>query len=438
MRLAAFALSFLIAAPMTAWAQTAPSAAPVQAAALDPAAVVAEVRSVLAARYVLPERRPALDAALAEGLAAGRYAVSDPATLAERINEDLKAAVHDEHLGFRYDPRQATQLAAMRAAGPSDEADFSGYMREVRAANHGVTELRLLSGNVRLMRYDGFEYIGPETDAALTTAMQFLAGGDAVIIDLRTNGGGSPEAVQQIISRFLPAGTPLMTFYMNGEAGPDTTASLPDPLEGRMIGKPLYVLTSEATASAAEEFTGHVLGYRLGDVVGVNTAGAGFRNEHVAVDGGFVLSVSVGRAVLAATGKDWEAVGFAPTLPSSLASAENVAHMAALRKLAETASPEDQPALTAAAEALDAQITPRAPTRPLDAYAGQYGERSVRVDNGALIYQRTRRATVPLIPLGGDRFAFETDPMTVLTLAPDAMTLARGETVQGRYDRTGD
>ena len=47
-----------------------------QASAATPAdarVLVAEVRRIIAERYVLPERRPALDAVLAEGLANGRY-----------------------------------------------------------------------------------------------------------------------------------------------------------------------------------------------------------------------------------------------------------------------------------------------------------------------------------------------------------------------------
>lgn len=73
-----------------------------------------------------------------------------------------------------------------------------------------------------------------------------------------------------------------------------------------MVGKPLYVLTSGGTGSAAEGFVGHVGGYRLGEVVGETTAGAGFRNDLLPIAGGFILSVSVARAVLASTGKDWE------------------------------------------------------------------------------------------------------------------------------------
>ena len=79
-----------------------------------------------------------------------------------------------------------------------------------------------------------------------------------------------------------------------------------------LIGKPLYVLTSGGSASAAEEFIGHVAGYKLGELVGERTAGAGFRNEFFPLPGGMVISISVGQAILASTGKGWEAVGFTP------------------------------------------------------------------------------------------------------------------------------
>ena len=37
--------------------------------------------------------------------------------------------------------------------------------------------------------------------------MRFLSGGDAVIIDLRKNGGGSPDAVRYLVSHFLAPNT---------------------------------------------------------------------------------------------------------------------------------------------------------------------------------------------------------------------------------------
>lgn len=293
-----------------------------EAAQLDPRAVVVDVRRIIAERYVLPERRPALDAVLAEGLSSGRYRVSDPALLAERINADLERIGRDRHLKIRYDPRQAHM---MQAAENQAKPDPSAMQRQIRARNHGVAELKLLPGNVRYMDHRGFDWIGPDSKAALNTALQFLSGGDAVIIDLRRNGGGAGQAADYIVSHFLEADTPLVTFHMSGSATPNTVAALRELQVPRMIGKPLYVLTSGASASSAEAFAGYVAGHRLGEVVGETTAGAGFRNALEPIDGSFIFSVSIGRAVLASTGKDWEGVGIAPTIPKTVAAALDVA-----------------------------------------------------------------------------------------------------------------
>lgn len=382
-------------------------AAPAAARRVDSAAVVGEVRRIINERYVLPERRPALDAVLAQGLASGRYDVASPGELALRINEDLTRVGRDRHLNFNYSPDQARVLsAAQNRAAP----DPSAYQRQVREGNHGIRELRVLPGNIRYMAYDGFAWIGDESRAALNTAMQFLNGGEAVIIDLRRNGGGSPEAVQHLVSHFMEADRPLVTFHMNGRPSPDRLATLGDLPAGRMVGRPLYVLTSPGTASAAEEFSGHVGGYRLGELVGETTSGAGFRNEVVPVGDGFVLSVSVGRAVLASTGRDWEAVGIVPTIRTPVAAALATAHAHALRRLAATAEGAQRARLEAVAEGVLARATPGTPALPLSAYAGSFGERAVVQENGQLFYQRGERPRSALVPLGGNRFAFEDDP----------------------------
>jgi Peptidase family S41/N-terminal domain of Peptidase_S41 in eukaryotic IRBP len=421
-----------------------PAAAPAPAAAATPApmtgrAVVAEVRRIIAARYVLPERRPQLDAILARGLAAGRYDVADPAEFAERINADLETAGHDRHLNFHYNPRQAEMFAAGRAP---DAPDNGAIERQARAANFGVSELRVLPGNIRYFAYDGFMWNGAESAAALETAMRFLSGGDAVIIDLRRNGGGSPAAVQYIISHFLPAGRPLVTFYMNGQPGPDQLSTLAEVPAGRMVGKPLYVLISNGTASAAEEFTGHVGGYHLGELIGENTAGAGFRNDLVPI-GSYMLSVSVGRAVLASTGRDWEAVGHAPTVPTEVGAALDVAQALALRRLAAAApAGPERVRLTALAEGIAARNEHRTAALPLASYAGSYGERSLSVDGDRLYYRRGTRPRIALIALGGNAFAFDTDPgqrldFQVANGAATAFDLgAAGGPAQGRYART--
>lgn len=408
MRFAVLLTSLALAATaLPTHVQSQAPGSPAAARAVDSAGVVAEVRRIIGARYVLPERRPALDAVLAEGLASGRYAVTDGALLAERLSADLERVGQDRHLGFRFNPQEAAMLAAGSVEEPGENPVFE---RLIRKANHGVTDLQLLPGNVRLMRYDGFHWIGDESAAALDNAMRFLSGGDAVIIDLRGNGGGDPRAVQHIISRFLPAGTPLVTFHMNGSPEADSLVSLEAPDDQRMVGRPLYVLTSGDTGSAAEEFTGHVAGYRLGQIVGANTAGAAYRNDIVAVGDQFVLSVSVGRPVLASTGKDWEGVGHAPTVEAEVSAALDIAHAGALRSLTASAAADERPVLEAVAEAMEARGLRRTPELGLDAYAGVYGERTLTSEGGRLFSRRNGGAAFALIPLGGHRFAVEATP----------------------------
>lgn len=395
-----------------------PAGLPAQPAAVDapaPAAVdgktvVAAVRRVLAENYVLPEVRPKLDSALARGLAEGRYDVSDPAVLTQRINADLAAVAHDKHLGLEYDPRVAAELAASPQGQRDDGPPTPGQIRQAKQRNHGFVEMKVLPGNIRYVDMQGFVWVGAESAAAYDNAMRFLAGGDAAIIDLRNNGGGSPEAVRYLVSHFMEPNRPLVTFHM-GANQVDKLATLPSLPAGRMVGKPLYVLTSGHTASAAEEFAGHVAGYRLGETIGQTTAGAGFRNTYFALPGGYVISVSVGRAVLASTGKDWEGVGIAPSHEVAADKALELAQARALRRLAPGVPAAERARYEARAAVLAAQVEPVATALPLAAYVGTFGERKVWVEEGRLSFQREGGPKFRLVPIGPNAFAFEEDAM---------------------------
>jgi len=386
-----------------------PSAA-AQAATVDAKAVVADVTRILEENYVLPEMRPKLAAALAKGLADGHYNVSDPGVLAEKINADLDAVANDRHLGMHPDPKQAAELAARpRGAGADDAPPTAEEVRFADRLNHGITELKVLPGNIRYMETIGFFWGGEKTREAYDNAMRFLKGGDAIIIDMRKNGGGSPEAVQYMISNFLKPNTPIVTFYMRGQKG-DTWKSLATPA-GLIIGKPLYVLTGGRSASAAEEFIGHVNGFKLGDLVGETTAGAGYRNEFYPVVGGYVISVSVGRAVLASTGKDWEKVGIAPTIKASQDKALEIAQVSALRRLAATSTGRDKEVMEGSAQVIEAQVTPVSTALPLPQYVGVYGVRHITSENDALVFQREGGPKGKLVAVGPNEFAFVDDPM---------------------------
>jgi C-terminal processing protease CtpA/Prc len=63
--------------------------------------------------------------------------------------------------------------------------------------------MKVLPGNVRYIDVIGFFWGGKKTAEVYDSAARFLRDGDAAVIDLRHNGGGSPDAVQYLISHFL-------------------------------------------------------------------------------------------------------------------------------------------------------------------------------------------------------------------------------------------
>jgi len=192
-------------------------------AKVDAAKVVADVRRIIAANYVLADVRPKLDAALALGLAAGHYNVSDPGELSDRINADMKAVAHDKHLGIHYDPAEQAQLAARPPnAGAADAPPTDQEIRQAIKFNHGILDMKVLPGNIRYIELSGFFWGGKKTAEAYDNAIRFLQDGDAAVIDLRHNGGGIPSRAQVVAAiaatKDFVGVTGTYSFDENGDA----------------------------------------------------------------------------------------------------------------------------------------------------------------------------------------------------------------------------
>ena len=278
--------------------------------AAERSAALAAVLQALDAQYVFPERKPAMRKALRTAQSKGRYDTIDPMAFAERVSEDMSRTANDGHLYLRWDPEQ---FAAAKQAGPEEESDEISevWKARFRAANYGLTEQRILRGTVRYLKISMFGWVNDEAGSAFDSAMRFLQGGEAAIIDLRGNGGGSHDAVRYALSHFMKPEKLLITFLEAGE-DPFPSFTLTHLPAGRMIGKPLYVLIDGKAASAAEEFAYSVQQFKLGTLVGQTTAGGANNNRFVPIEPGFMLSVSYGRPVHPVSGTNWEAVGVKP------------------------------------------------------------------------------------------------------------------------------
>ncbi len=406
--------------PSSALAQTPPLAAGDRTAALE------RIKAEIGTTYVFPERRgPAIDR-LAAAAAQGRYDTADPVVFAERVTEDLTAATRDTHLYLQYDP--AWFASASLPAEPGEDARQIAIEAEIaRHTNHGLAEMRILAGNIRYLRIEGFPWVEDETGPAYDGAMRFLKGGRAIIIDLRGNGGGWIQASKYLISHFVDADALIATFHRpNGETDQYRAADyLPS---GRIQGPPIYILIDRRSRSAAEMVAYTFQQYRLGELIGARTEGAANISDDFAVAPGFRLSVSTGRTVQPISGTDWEGAGVAPTVEADPAQALEIAQLRAIDRLLPT-TPDGVPRyqLLWSRPALEAALNPvTLDDRALRAFAGTYGEASIRFRDHALWLHRPDRPPNRLSAMNRDGLfqAIDNDTLRV-RITPDVLEVLR-------------
>lgn len=369
--------------------------------------IVDLVAAVIDSAYVLGEPAELIAAGLRKNLADGEYdQFSDPAEFAQRLQDDAQGIHHDGHFAILVlPPVDPTPAARMPVR---DSADEERQRRLDRALNYGFREAKILPGGIAYLRIDRFED-GEGAFEAAAAAMNFVANGNAVILDLRYNGGGSAAMIRFIAGYLFPERTHLVSWDIRAEDRTEHSYSA-DFVPGRRItDQPVYILTSEATFSAAEEFTFDLRNLGRATVVGETTGGGGHKVAGYMLsfeDFRVLVHVPYARAYNPESGEGWEAIGVTPHIPVSADKALEVAHVDALKKLRDHEQDERiRFAFEWALEDAESRLDPTAlaPDRMRE-YAGQYGRHHVVAEAGALWYQREGRPRHELVPMGEGLF----------------------------------
>lgn len=290
-------------------------------------AVLKEINAL----YVFPEVAQKMDADIRARLKNNEYAqISSAREFAKKLTEDLRSVSRDKHLGVIYS-YNSIPVRAQQNQPTTEERQRNEMM--MRLNNYAFAKAEVMPGNVGYIDLRGFtdSALGAETVAA---AMNFINNSDALIFDLRQNGGGQAEMVALISSYLFNEKTHLNDLYMREGNQTEESWTNPQVSGKKYLGKDVYVLTSNKTFSAAEEFANDLKVLKRATIVGETTGGGANPNRFVRLADHFMLSVSIGRAINPVTKTNWEGTGVEPDVKVNKEVALKTAYLLALQKQA--------------------------------------------------------------------------------------------------------
>ena len=126
-----------------------------------------------------------------------------------------------------------------------------------------------------------------------------------MIVDLRSNPGGSLSIVCKILDEILPEGKIVYTQDKNGKEE-DFTSD-----EEKKIDIPMTVLVNQYSASASEIFAGAIQDYKLGAIVGTQTYGKGVVQQIFDLKDGTCVKLTIAK-YFTAKGQDIDGKGITP------------------------------------------------------------------------------------------------------------------------------
>jgi hypothetical protein len=305
--------------------------------------------------YVFPDIAKKMEASIRERVTKKEYdQITSAKQFATTLTNDLQAVSHDKHLRVRY------SYEAVPERGPRQEPtaeEREQRKRDLTWMNHGFSKVERLRGNIGYLEFLNFmdEELGADTVAA---AMNFVNGTDALIIDMRNNGGGNPAMVALVCSYlFGPEPVHLNDLYWREGNRTDEFWTRKELSGKRYLNKDVYVLTSKRTFSGAEEFTYNLKNLKRATIIGEPTGGGAHPGGGFRISEHFGMFIPTGRAISPITKTNWEGTGVTPDISVPADQALLVARIMALKKSTPTIeNPDRKAAMTEEIQNLEKEL----------------------------------------------------------------------------------
>lgn len=297
--------------------------------------IVEKVGEILVNSYAFPDTAKEMKIFITNKLNKGEYQnINNAREFGRVLTQDLRKIKNDLHLRVAYGPATAKRIRSSRSQ--SDEKRKKALEEKITREskqNFGFEELKLLEGNIGYFKLTSFSSLRPAGETCVA-AMNYLAHADAIILDLRSNSGGSGFMVKLISSYFIEDYTKLWSFEWNEEGKQQIEQHWILPfVPGRtLFEKDLYILISQSTFSAAEGFSYNMKGLKRATLIGETTQGGGIAGELEIINDNFIIFVPKYKSINPITNDyiDIEGQGVKPHIEVSADRALHAAHLLAI------------------------------------------------------------------------------------------------------------
>lgn len=228
----------------------------------------------------------------------------DGPALAASLTQQVRDVSHDLHLEVIYSSNPLPE----QSTGPNAAVDEQ-YRKAMAANNCTFESIKTLPHNIGYLKLNSF----PDPAVCESTvrwAMASVNHADAVIFDLRDNRGGSPEMVMLVAGYLFDHPE-----YMYRPSGVTDQCWTKSPVGGSELAeKPIYILTSPRTLSAAEHFSYDLKMLRRATLVGQTTGGATDVGVFHRIDDHFGVGIRENRTINPYQEPDWAVHGVEPNV----------------------------------------------------------------------------------------------------------------------------
>lgn len=287
--------------------------------------IVDALQELMLERYIFLDKAQQVNSHLDSLVEDGYFeAFKQPAELADEITRQMRKITHDFHLGV-LPPRQVEPQATAAAPDPLEGLQrynpsmINGY--QYFEQNVGYFDMRFFGG-------------GPDNLGLLDNTLEKLLKADALIIDVRNSLGGSPRTVQYLCSYFFDQDILLGSIYSRHDD--QAVEFRTRPVNGQKRPQvPVFILTSDRSFSAAEDFPYTMQAQGRATIVGEVTRGGAHPTRSHDLPGGFRIRIPFARSINPITQSNWEGVGVIPNVEvpedQALAKAQTLAAEAAVK-----------------------------------------------------------------------------------------------------------